>query len=263
MSLPAPSVVRKRIETIEPLELRRCYQATYVFCARIGEVIAYKYPSDKTANPTGGKLEVRTETYKVNSNIKEEYNAAFFTLLNRNRTAPTMEQIMAIKEAVAIFTVTTEKRKGGWQRQIGLPLNPAYEPWTQQLLDYFNQHKNDSALFPFKRQEIYPVAQKAFKGLNVHIQPYERAIRDEQGNYVYEIKNEKKHLATKTVSAHSKPFSQHSLRKVRRTELEEVYGFTSEERKKYGGWSLGIEERYGPGSWDRKSFPKLLQPRTM
>lgn len=261
MSLPNPSIVRKRIERIEPFEVQVCYKATYLFCARIGEVIAYKYPSDKTANPTGSQLSVRTETYTVNFNVKEEYNAAFFTLLNMNRKPPTFEEIGAIKEPVAIFTVTTEKRKGGWQRQIGLPLNPEYEPWTQQLLDYFNAHKKDAALFPFRRQEIYPIAKEAFKGLKVHIEPYERAVRDAQGNYVYEVKNGEKRLVTKVVKAHDKPFSQHGLRKVRRIELEEVYGFTSEERKKHGGWSLGIEERYGAGiGWDRKSFPKLLQP---
>lgn len=263
MSLPNPSIVRKRIEKIEPFEVQMCYKATYLFCARIGEVIAYKYDTDKTAHPTGLNLEVRTETYRVNMNKKEEYNAAFFTLLNMKRHQPTPEEIAAIEEPAAIFTVTTEKRKGGWTREIGLPLNKEFEPWTKQLLEYFLDHKKDEAMFPFKRQEIYPIAQEAFKGLKVHIKPYEQAIKKD-GKFVYvEKENGEKKLQYVTIPAHSKPFSQHSLRKVRRTELEEVYGFTPEERKKYGGWSLGIEERYSPGGWNRTAFPKLLQPRTM
>lgn len=245
---------------IQPEEVRRCFQFTLLACARIGEVIAYKYPSDKTAHPTGANLTVSEETYTVNFNVKEEYNAAFFTLLNRNRKPPTFTQISKIKEKVAVFTVTTEKRKGGWTREIALPLNPNYEPWTQPLLKYFREHEKDSAIFPFKRQEIYPIAAEAFKGLKVRIEPYEKAVK-ENGEYVYTENNGKKKLKMETVHAHDKQFSQHSLRKVRRIELEEVYGFTMEERKRYGGWSLGIEERYGKASW-RKSFPKLLQPLT-
>jgi hypothetical protein len=264
MSLPNPSIVRKRIEQIEPLEVQMAYKATYEFDARIGEVIAYKYPSDKTAHPTGQQLKVRKETFQINMNIQQEINNAFTTLMNVNRKTPTIEEVMAIKEPVAIFTVTTEKRKGGWTREIGLPLNQKYVDgtWAKQLLDYFEAHKKDSALFPFRRQEIYPIAKEAFKGLQVHIEPYNRPVLDEQGNYVYEEKgNGEKKLKTETVHAHSKMFSQHSLRKVRRTELEKSFGFTKEERKYYGGWSLGIEERYGLGDW-RISFPKLLQPQT-
>lgn len=263
MSLPSPSAVRKRIELIEPVEVQMCYKATYLFCARIGEVVAYKYACDKTAHPTGLNLKVRTATFTVDPRKKEEFNNAFNTLSFVQHKTPTREDVLAIKEPVAIFTVTTEKRKGGWTRDIGLPLNPKYEEWTQQLLDYFREHENDSALFPFKRQTVYPIAQAAFHGLKVTIKPYERAVLDENGNYTYTENNGSKKMVYETVNAHDKPFSQHSLRKVRRTELEEVYGFTAEERKIYGGWSRGIEERYAPSGWNRTSFPKLLQPRTI
>ncbi|MGD2090766.1 MAG: hypothetical protein PVH61_31630 [Candidatus Aminicenantes bacterium] len=237
------------------------YKYTLLLCARIGEIIAFKYPSDKTANPTGQNLQVKTEKYKVNMNVQPEYNAAFMTLLGRNRTAPTPEQIAMIQEPVAVFTVTTEKRKGGWIREIALPLNPKWEPWTSQMLEYYNTHKDDTALFPFKRQQIYPVAKKAFKGLQVRIEPYQRAVLTETGEYQYVANGDgKKHLLTETVQAHVKQFSQHHLRRIRRIQLERYYGFTKEERKLHGGWADDTEERYGTIEWDRKSFPKLLQP---
>jgi hypothetical protein len=262
MSLPTVDVVRQAIETIQPEPVQMVYKATYLLCARIGEVIAYKYPSDKTANPTGSKLTVRTETYQVNFQSKPEWEAAFFSLLTQNRKTPNSNQIAKIKEHVAIFTVTTEKRKGGWQREIALPLNHEYEPWTKQLYVYFEQHKKDPALFPFTRQQIYPISKIAFHNLKAKIQPYELAQRDTEGNYLYTTNgNGKKKLLTKTIDAHEKEFSQHTLRKIRRGELEDRFGFTSEERKIYGGWSLGIEERYGSGysgAW-KKSFCKLLR----
>lgn len=253
-----PQLVRQRIEKIEQTEIKRCYQLTYLACARIGEIISLKCPSDKTAHPTGANLSWHTETYTVNLQSKPEYESAFFTLLTQNRRAPQLEEILAIKEDAVIFTVTTEKRKGGWTREIALPLNPDIEPWSKQLLDYAEKQSGD--LFPYYRQQLYPLAKKAFKGLTVEIKPYERAEKDGQGNYVFSVDgNGNRKLITHTVNAHIRTFSQHDLRKTRRTELENIYGFTPEERQRYGGWSRGIEERYNtaPSEW-KKSFCKLL-----
>lgn len=257
-----PSLVRKYIDTrIEPEIVQRAYQLCYLGCARIGEVISRKCPADKTAHPTGKRLTWRTETYTVNMQSKPEYESAFFTLLTQNRKAPSLEEILALKEPVVIFTLTTEKRKGNWTRDIALPLNPKYEPWAQQLLDFAEKHKGEE-LFPFYRQQLYPVAKKAFDGLTMEIKPYQRAERDiETGEYLYDVdENGKRTLRTKTVNAHTRTFSQHDLRKTRRTELEDIFGLNTEERKRIGGWSRGIEERYDASTSEwRKSFPKLLR----
>lgn len=257
-----PALVRKYIETrVEPEIIQRAYQLCYLGCARIGEVISRKCPSDKTAHPTGKRLTWKTDVYRVNMQSKPEYESALFALLTNNRKMPSIEEILAIDEPVVIFTLETEKRKGGWTRDIALPLNPKYEPWAQPLLEFAEKHKGEE-LFPFYRQQLYPIAKKAFDGLTMEIKPYQRAVIDPvTKGYVYITDaTGKKSIQTYTVKAHTRTFTQHDLRKTRRTELEDLFGLNSEERKRIGGWSRGIEERYDASTSEwRKSFPKLLR----
>jgi hypothetical protein len=231
-------------------------------CARIGEIISLKYPTDSTAHPTGSKLRVELTTYTPDLSNPKEFQTLVLARAMRGEPSD-LESLGKIKEPTAVFTVSTEKRQG-WERLIALPLQSNYEPWTQDIVDYFQERKGQD-LFPFTRQQMYNEVAEVFEGLNYKIFPYKR-VRKENGQVV---RDEKGKAVKDDVLKHSKPFRNHALRHLRNVELRDFYGLSAEERSSYGGWTLrsmigGIGssiDRYGEAVW-RPYFPKLLKPRT-
>lgn len=229
MSLPAIKSVRERIEQAEPKETKYCFMASYLFCARISEIIGRTSPSDlKKTRARGPKgSDVRTDIFEVGS----------------------------LKEEVAIFTINTAKR-GGLERKIALPLNPKYEPFTKQLLKYFREHEN-SKVFPFTRQKAWEYSKIVFEGLRYSIENYVLS-EYENGIRVNKI----------PIKSHYRKFRTHALRHIRAAELIEFYGFDGYDLSVYGGWTLrsmmgvgSAMSRYAHLQW-RKYFPKLLKERT-
>lgn len=227
LTLPEVNTVRQRIETATKEEAKFCLMAAYLFCARVSEIIGSTNTYDTSHNqtlargPTGN--DVKLETFELGD----------------------------IKTEAVVFTVRTAKRDGKI-RKIALPLNKEYEPWTEQLYNYYCDHENDK-VFPFTRQKAWEYAQKTFSGLSYPIEKYNQ----------YEPKNPK----PKPVKAHLKPFRTHALRHLRATELIETFGFTGFDLSVYGGWTLrsmvgvgSAMSRYAHLDW-RRYFPKLLKKR--
>jgi len=198
--------------------------AAYLFCARVSEIIGKTSPSDlaktQARGPTG-------------SDVKRD-----------------VFELGPIKEEVVVFTVRTAKR-GGKKRNIALPLNPKYEPWTEQLYNYFREFKTDK-VFNFTRQKAGGYARDIFEGFTYQIDAYKLWENGE---------------AEKTVKEHPKPFRTHALRHLRATELIEEYGCDGIDLSIYGGWTLrsmigvgSAMSRYAHLNW-RKYFPKLLKER--
>lgn len=222
--LPSVDSIRKRINKAEPKEAKYCLMTAYLFCGRVSEVISRICPSDlnKTSarGPTGKDAKLRT--YKLG----------------------------AIKEDAVVFTVRTAKRQGK-ERQIAIPLSPKYEPFSEQLYNYFLEFGKDS-VFPFTRQKAHGYARKAFSGFKYQIEYYKIW---ENGK----IKSEP--------STHMRGFRTHALRHLRASELLNEYDFNGVELSAYGGWTLkstvGVGSavaRYAHLGW-KKYFPKLLIKR--
>lgn len=232
-------------------------------CARIGEIISLKYPTDLTAHPTGSELKVELTTYSPDLKNPKEFQTLVLERVVQGLQTD-LQSLSNIREPVAVFTVSTEKRQG-WKRLVGLPLRKEFEPWTQDVVDYFEKRKG-TVLFPFKRQEMYNTVRTVFDGLEYKIFPYKR-VRKKQGQPI--IDPETKKALKISVPEHSKPFRNHGLRHLRNVELRDFYGLTAEERSSYGGWTLrsmigGIGssiDRYGEAVW-RPYFPKLLKTRS-
>jgi integrase len=197
--------------------------AAYLFCARASEIVgltnSYDVEHAQTVarGPTG--LDVKLETF----------------------------ELADTKTEAAVFTVRTAKRDGKI-RKIALPLERKYEPWTEQLYDYYQEQGSDK-VFPFTRQKAWDYAQEAFAGLSYPIEKYTGYNSDD----------------IKAVKAHMKPFRTHALRHLRATELIETFGFTGFDLSVYGGWTLrsmvGVGSalsRYAHLDW-RRYFPKLLK----
>ncbi|MEN3051963.1 MAG: hypothetical protein ABC596_09165 [Candidatus Methanosuratincola petrocarbonis] len=222
VGLPSPIAIRKRIESVSVQPIRMALMCAYLWCARSCEVVADAYPSDDTT-PYGPRgTDVRLVEYRSPDGLKE---------------------------VAAVFTVRTAKRKGR-ERFIALPTNPEYEPWTLEIVKYFEQ-KGESEVFPFTRQHIHKVisAEETFKHLRYPIEPY-KVVTDK---------------GLKTVELHERDFKLHALRHLRATELVDFYGFTLEELATYGGWSFKTASigsssmaRYLALSW-QGYFPKLLK----
>lgn len=242
--------IRQRLETIDDLAIQRCFQTTFLLCARIGEVIAYKYESDKTAHPTGVALSVRQDVYKPDLTNPEEFQTLMLSRVMENQPV-NLEDLARIREPVAVFTIVLEKRKGQFKRETGLPLNPTYEPLAQPCFEYVQQRqKNGEVVFPFYRQQLYPIAREVFKGLRYRIAPYRKGKKGNQ----------------KQVPEHQKDFANHALRHARGTELRNYYGIKGSDLDAFVGWvpSRGerstTQDRYVEAPW-RTYFPKLLKVR--
>ncbi len=228
LELPSVKTVRKRIEQAYPEEAKYCFMAGYLFCARISEIVGRTYPSDlqKTLARGPKGSEVRTDVFEQGD----------------------------LKEEVAIFLVSTAKR-GGLVRKIALPLNRKYEPFTEQLLEYFRERKN-RLVFPFTRQKAWGYSTKVFDGLAYPIEQY----------MLYEYRNGVQVDKT-PIKRHDNLFRTHALRHIRAAELIEFYGFDGYDLSVYGGWTLrgmiggsSAMSRYAHLRWQRY-FLKLLKER--
>ena len=260
MSLPNVLEFRRRVEAIPNLDKRIAFQTLHLICGRVGEVITRKCPSDITANPTGTKLTVTKELYQPDLNNPQERDTWTFIKLLQGQPV-NYQEIAAIKEEVAIFKVSTEKRMG-LLREIGLPLNPKYDPWVKQAYDYLSKKKDNG--FQFSRQQMWVTAKEVFEGLVYTIHPYKRAELTKSGEYQYDDNGK---LLKKTIQQSTKNFTDHGIRHLRNLELKKFYGLTPEERAGYGGWTLATtagtsaaQDRYEESSW-RLYFPKMLKHR--
>ncbi len=227
LTLPEVETVRKRIETATKEEAKFCLMAAYLFCARASEIIGktnrYDLANSQTIarGPTGH--DVKLETFEFGE----------------------------IKTDAAVFTIRTAKRDGKI-RKIALPLEKKFEPWTEQLYNYYIGYGNEK-VFPFTRQKAWEYAQETFLGLSYPIEKYNLYNPEE--------------IKPLPVKAHLKPFRTHALRHLRATELIETFGFTGFDLSVYGGWTLrsmvGVGSalsRYAHLDW-RRYFPKLLKKR--
>jgi hypothetical protein len=249
MSLPSFQAVRDRIEAIPNLGLKRCYQGVYITGSRIGEFAGLMYPSDP-AKATGMHLTVSEDVYTVDlENIDDIAALRAISLVERGEEY-TMKELAAIKEPVAIFHITTEKR-AGFVRHTALPLNPKYDVggWTRQVCEYIKSRQDkDEPVFPYYRQQLYPAASEFFKGFTYPIVTY-KSLEDE------------------LVKAHQKDFANHALRHERATELRSRYRIKGEMLDSYMGWTKqrgsggsAMQDRYVLEPWREAGYvPKLMR----
>ncbi len=208
---------RSRIAKAEPREARYGLMAAYLWAARASEVVGVASGSD-TTTPYGPRgTDAYQDVYK-----------------------PPGEPPVS----VAVFRVKTAKREG-LERYIALPLDPKYEPWAAELLEYCRS-KGSRLVYPFTRQTLHTYASKAFGGLTYEIAPQK--------------------INGELVEKHKRDAGVHFLRHVRASELASAYGFSAFDLATYCGWTLknaglsSVMARYVGMSW-QSYFPRLLVER--
>lgn len=136
--LPSVDEIRNRIEQIPKKPFRIICRATYLFAARISEIVGSAYPYEKCYGIRGS--DAFLDSYRQGSD----------------------------KFEVAVFRVHTAKRNGAI-RNIGLPVD--YEPWAMELYEYF-QEFGEGHVFPFTRQKVWKEVRGYFSDLSYPIDEY-------------------------------------------------------------------------------------------
>jgi hypothetical protein len=249
-SLPAVQEVRKRISDIPNLGLLRYYQFLYLTGSRCGEGIGLKYPSDP-AQQTGQFLSAKEDVYQVDMmNFEDVMTIQAIKLMDEGRQIDLME-ISKIREPVAIFKITTEKR-AFFERYTALPLNPIYDQdgWVRKVFDYVvSRQGKEEPVFPYYRQQVYPVARALFDGWKYPIVSY---VTGKDGP---------------VIRAHQKAFANHAIRHLRATELKSKYRIKGEMLDSFMGWtkargagSSPMQDKYVLEPWKEAGyFPRLLR----
>lgn len=249
MSLPAIAEVNKRIEAIPNLGLNRYFKFISRTGSRCGEGAGLSYPSDR-GTPTGKFLTVSEDIYQYDMlNFEDIAVVRAISLMDTGKEF-TLEEIAKIREPVAIFKITTEKR-AGYERFTALPINPLYDPlgWNKQIYEYIKERQGkEEPVFPYFRQQLYPVAASIFDGFTYPIVSY---------------KNNKEIL----IKGHQKSFAVHALRHLRATELKSRYRVKGDMLDAFMGWtqqrgreSSPMQDKYVLEPWKEAGyFPRLLR----
>lgn len=301
MSLPSVSESRNRVESYPDKDMRMLFETVDIFGLRIGEACGYVYPSEKgKAQPTGMFLWASQADWQPNMmNYNEVFVLQSIALMDTGKE-PSREEISKIREQAFILSIITEKREG-FNRKAAVPMNEHYEHWapevfkyimerqikgplpelqklTTQLSDKYDKRlslidviktqegesiiENFEPIFPYKRQEILPIAIELFKGFTYPIAQYKKKMG-------VEIKDGKEVGVYETVPEHQKRFGDHALRHLRSTELKTFFLIEGAALDNFMGWTKprggeasGMQDRYVLEPWRAAGyFPRLLRRR--
>jgi len=283
-------------------------KTVYLFGTRIGEVCGYVYPSEKDkVQPTGMLLWASLSEWQPNmTNYEEEWVLKAIALMDTG-IEPSREEISKIREQAFVLSIITEKREG-FNRQAAIPMRDYYERWSKEVYQHITERQdkgplphlkklteeltiqkgkpigiltamhtpegesileNYEPIFPYKRQDVYPYAVKAFEGFTYPVTEYHRRKKDLMGNWITEIVDGKEKNVYELIPAHQKQFSDHALRHLRSTEfktffliegppLDRFFGWT----KPRGGETSAMQDRYVYEPWKAAGyFPRLLRRR--
>lgn len=187
-----------------------------------------------------------------------------------------MFEIKIKGEPAALFAVRTAKRKGK-PRPSTIPLNPEYEPWAPELVEYFRKcdcehpfmfHENVEAT---SKRYLMWVAKEAFKGMMWPMAEYTRKvdvpyeprqiIKETYDDlmypeYIVELNDGKRYKTRdknivqvpEKIFGRWKPVTSHVMRKRRTRTLFDDYFFDGYDLAAYGGWTEKSQVEATPGA---------------
>jgi hypothetical protein len=163
---------------------------------------------------------------------------------------------------VAVFDLTTIKRKDLPRRKIPLPLDPAIEPLTGKLLHAFrNPEGADGEVWYRSRWEMWSKARRLFDGWGYMVKPQIIYLKDEFGRAVKGDNG--KGVVDRVEPEHMKPAGNHFLRHKAKERLRSVHGFSDSECELWLGHKPvgqnAADQRYGEVGW-RLFASKMILP---
>lgn len=308
MSFPLVSDIRNRIENYKDKVIQLKMKTDLLFGLRVGESCGYVYPSEMgKAQPTGMLLWASQADWQPNMmNYNEVFVLQSIALMD-NGKEPTREEISKIREQAFVLSIITEKREG-FNRKAAVPMNEHYEHWAPEVYKFIAERQergplpqlkkltdelgektgkrlslidvvktnegqsvieNYEPIFPYKRQELLPIAVELFKGFTYPIAQYKKRKLDELGNEIWIEKEGKRIYEYEAVPEHQKRFGDHALRHLRSTELKTFFLIEGAALDNFMGWSKprggessGMQDRYVLEPWRAAGyFPRLLRMR--
>jgi hypothetical protein len=224
---PPPAKVREAITTILDPEVQIFCKSLYVLGASPVELTGDECTGEKAYGPKGDELTlfeylpvgINRETTELILQDKLTLNQAF---------AP-------IKIAIFKIGIARQRLKKNEQppfRNVALPADSVLEPWTQEICECY-QRANGKPVFPYNRKHYldYLRQRHIFKNFKYTVESYPR----------YAFAKSGKRVQLKPASSHPKNFGLEGLRKTRRKELRDFFGFTDFEIDVFSG----VPYKYG------------------
>jgi hypothetical protein len=242
---PLPSQVRDAIVAISDQEVQIFCKSLFLFGASPVELAGEMCSGEKAYGPKGEDV------------ILSEYLPAGISretmelILKRKLT---LSQAYApVKIAVFKIGVARKRLRQNEQspfRHVALPLDSEFEPWTQEIYEFYQRAK-DRAVFQYNRKHYHDYLRlhQNFKNFKYTVEAYPR----------YGFAKSGKRVQLKAESRHPKNFSLEGLRKTRRKELRDFFGFTDFEIDVFSG----VPYKYGNLSEHYELYlTKLLKKTT-
>lgn len=271
MSLPNVYEVMRRIERCTSEPNRMYMKAEFEFCARGIELAGHLTSTDRKLHtePYGpiGKDVFTTEIKHAPIPVEDMCDLILTALTDPEQAKKELAKLRK-KTPVAVFKVRIAKQhldKGEAYpyRLIALPLDTKYDPWAQQILDYWHD-AGDHLVFDFSRQDNWDFIthkQKIFDGLfykikKYHYWPNGQITEDEEPT---------------ACLAHPRLYKCHALRHSRADQLIRKYLFDGYDMASFVGWSMGSANKLSAGpaqagnyaeireAWERPIY-KLMVP---
>jgi hypothetical protein len=237
MSLPEVHQVRERIESCNHQHYKMYLKALYLCgAARAVELTAKRCSGEKQNLVYGPK---GSDVWLSETDPPDLNNTQFLKILlqingNKREIDEVIDELNK-RVKVAVFRIRIakqhlEENEEPPFRLVALPLPKHYEPWTQELYDYFHDI-GDNYVFQFNRQTVWHYitnVQPIFKGLTYRIKKY---------NFM------KTGMPSYKILSHHRDFKLHALRHVRTDELITKFHFDGIDIGAYVGWSMGSSQK--------------------
>lgn len=238
-SLPEVYEVMRRIDRCKSLPNKMYMRAEFEFCSRGIEVAGQLTSTDRKRHtePYGpiGKDVFTTEIDPPDIPANQMLKIILTALGNRDEAVKIANELSE-KIKVAVFKVKVAKQKldkgeSYPYRLVALPLDKKFDPWSQELLDYYHD-ADDHVVFDFNRQDNWEYItrkDKIFDGLVYRIKKYHY---EPNGT----ITEEPEPVAC---LSHNRLFKCHAIRHVRTDQLIKNLKFDGYDLAAFVGWSMG------------------------
>jgi hypothetical protein len=261
MSLPQVFEVMRRIESCKSLPNRLYMKSEFEFCARGIEVAGELTSTDKVRHtipygPTGKDVfltEIEPPDIPSNQMLK-----IILTALSNKDEALLLAEQLTQKIKVAVFKIKIAKqhlevynnRKEAYPfRLVALPLDKKFDPWTQEIYDYFHD-AGSNYVFPFSRQDNWEYISrkdKIFNGLYYPIKKYHYYLNGD--------------ITAEPVPCfdHRRQFKCHAIRHVRTDQLIADLKFDGFDLQALVGWSAGSGNKVSSAPVQASNYAEIRQ----
>lgn len=262
-SMPNIYEVMRRIDSCKSLPNKMYMRAEYLFCARGIELAGQLTSTDRKRHteaygPRGKDVfvtEVNSPNIPTNDLAK-----LILTALSDKAKALEMVEELTKKIKVAVFKVGIAKQhlEPGEvypYRLIALPLDKRYDPWAQELLDYYRD-AGDHVVFDFNRQDNWEYItrkDKIFAGLVYNIKKYHYLPNGQ----IMEADEDARDMPT--CLKHNRIFKCHAIRHVRTDQLIKYLGFDGFDLSAFVGWSMSCGEKVSSAPRQAHNYAEIRE----